>query len=109
MRTLEWPETGAEGCELGVLSVATAASLAGVLAGATGSCAWDSPTSIHANRAAVLIAEVVRMSASSFISGRGLWLSSVIWKGEAFPTGFLRASVTSGMLAPSPTERESLV
>jgi hypothetical protein len=53
-------------------------SLAVVVSDATGSwAADDSPTSIHAIRAAVLIPEMVRMSASSFNSGRGLWLSSV--------------------------------
>src|ERR1700689_676182 len=67
MRILEWLETAGEGWELAV-SVALELSLAAVASDATGSwAADDSPTSIHANRAAVLIPEMVRMSASSFI------------------------------------------
>jgi hypothetical protein len=60
MRTLELAETVAAGCGLALASL-----LAGSLAGVVTSCALDdNPTSISAERAAVLIADVVFMSAS---------------------------------------------
>jgi hypothetical protein len=84
MRILEWLETSVEGCEPGV-SVALALSLAVVFSDATGSCAADdSPTSIHVNRAAVLIPEMVRMSASSFIPAGDFGCLQLIRKG-GFP------------------------
>jgi hypothetical protein len=84
MRILEWLATAVEGCELTV-SVAPALSLAVVFSDATGSCAADdSPTSIHANRAAVLIPEMVRMSASSFIPAGDFDCLQLIRKG-GFP------------------------
>src|ERR1700690_2003276 len=105
MRILEWLGAGVEGCELAlsaVVSVALALSVAGVFAGATGSWARDdSPTSIHAMRAAVLIPEVIRMSASSSIPAGDFGCLQLNGKGGAFPAGFLHASLTSGMLAPS--------
>ena len=84
MRILEWLETAVEGWELAV-SVALALSLAVVVSDATGSwAADDSPTSIHAIRAAVLIPEMVRMSASSFIPAGDFGCLQLIRKG-GFP------------------------
>ena len=71
MRTLELADLGAEGSELEV----TASSLLAAVAGETGSCALDdSPTSIHANIAAVLIAVVVFTSASFSIPAGDFFL-----------------------------------
>lgn len=84
MRTLEFVETGVEGSEL---LLTAASSLLAAVAGAMGSCALDdNPTSIHANRAVVLIAEVVFMSASFFNSGRGLFLRLDFSERGDFPT-----------------------
>ena len=95
MRTFELAETVFAGCGLGLAS-----PLSGALAGVTASCALDdNPTSIRANRAAVLAAEVVFMSASFSIPAGDFFLRRDDWKGGAFPPDFLRAGVTEGMLA----------
>jgi hypothetical protein len=78
---LELVDTGTEGWEL----VVAASSLLGA-AGATGSCALDdNPQSVNANRAVVLIAELVFTSASFSIPAGDFTCVLTFWEEGDFP------------------------
>ncbi len=81
MRTLELADTGTEGS-----AVVVAASSPLGAAGATGSCALDDkPKTMSANRAVVLIAELVFTSASFSIPAGDFSCVLSLWKEGDFP------------------------